>query len=149
MQQLTQRLEDLSVGNEVLDADHRSIHAATARLAACTTETELRHHLSTVLELSKIHFRREEKYMQVARFPHAKIHAGQHARFLNTLRHYHNVTEPGFLLLIKPDLEEFLDGWLIDHVLSADKAYQSYMIRSAPELAALAREARSAAQQAQ
>lgn len=123
--------EAMSVGVDALDADHRCLIRIINLLYNVEAAGRDGEHIQSVLETLKLygrlHFKREERVMQAARFPGASIHRAEHqgfARYLEALRkRYATGDDPE----VARELYDYLTGWLCHHVMIQDFAYKPYV----------------------
>ncbi len=120
--------EDYSIGLLAVDAAHRDLLADMNALARAVSVSAL--NLTTPL-LAQIQFTAtrdftiEEQLMQEDEYPFHELHARQHQRFFEffgELRREIEVGEENRVYLAFR-VKRFLTGWLINHILSADRHY--------------------------
>lgn len=123
--------EAMSVGVEALDADHRCMIRIINLLHSLQSDTDATAVVNQVLETLKaygrVHFKREERVMEVARFPGAAFHQGEHQGFMKYMEllraRYGRSDDP----TLARDLFDYLTGWLRHHILIQDMAYKPYV----------------------
>lgn len=134
--------EHLSVGNAVIDSDHRnlmvvvnSVESAigTRNRAALTKSFEL---LDTYMDL---HFRNEEKIAEAIKFPFAQSRF-EHRQLMHEMRYMKEKLESDFSHWPDRLLDQysrFLDGWMTDHIIKTDMkmkpALQAYPYAFCPD----------------
>jgi len=83
-----------------------------------------------------IHFSAEEALMRDINYPRLDEHKRAHQRFVEQVvaaKEHWRAGEPiGFAML------DFLNGWLVDHILTVDKDYAAHYARSGQPLSLLA-----------
>ena len=120
---------NLSVGVEVLDADHEALIDLLNRLVA---EVEgggvferVAERLDELIAHTEDHFRREEEIMAREEYPGAEHHGHIHAALLQEVRDFRKEFEAG--MEIGPEITEFIRTWLISHILESDKHLGGYL----------------------
>ena len=115
-----------SVGNETLDNDHKQLieiinrvnHSHVSGEDAVWVLNDLRNY-------SKYHFEREEKLMEAAGIPGLVEHKKKHAMFvewLGSLQRTVNLPEARFVIF--DTANDYLRGWLENHILHTDMEYK-------------------------
>ncbi len=119
--------EEYSVGNEMLDNQHKKIFALINKLyEAFMNKTEKIDGEKIMLELvdySKTHFGQEEQLFKQYKYAQAEEHIKQHKIFIQTL---HDITKNnmGNEKIFSIKITGFLQKWLVDHILQEDKKYK-------------------------
>ena len=117
--------ESFSVGNEKMDAQHKGLIDLVNLLDdEDMTGIALERLKSYVQE----HFRDEERMLEAAGYPGLDDQKTQHQEFEDWLAQTHQsyVTGSGPKTL-RGDVQDYLKGWLTDHILDSDKAYASWI----------------------
>ena len=121
--------DDFSLGIEHLDAQHRQlidlINRTSEKLESGGEELEALPLLRELQQYARSHFEAEEAYMTELEFPEEPEHIKQHQYFISRImemdaRLFNQ--EDGILL----ELGEFLNFWLIDHIVMNDFKYASF-----------------------
>lgn len=123
--------EAMSVGVEPLDADHRCLVRIINLLHSLQDEDDTGRTVARVLDTLKtygrVHFKREERVMDVARFPGNAFHRAEHQGFLRYMEflrsRYSGSSDPR----AGRELFDYLTGWLRHHILIQDMAYKPYV----------------------
>lgn len=132
----------LSVGNELIDADHKNLFVAFNRML-CAIDTRDRAALMEAYELIEgylpIHLVNEEKIAEAIRFPFAQNKLA-HQRSVFELKEVCKKMEdtysgwPGQVMNL---FSWYLTGWMIDHIVKNDMrmkpALQAYPYNFKPE----------------
>lgn len=134
--------EHLSVGNAVIDSDHKnlmvvvnSVEAAigTRNRAALEKSFEL---LDTYMDL---HFRNEEKIAEVIKFPFAQSRF-EHRQLMHEMRYMKEKLVSDFSHWpdrLVDQYSRFLDGWMTEHIIKTDMrmkpALQAYPYDFCPD----------------
>jgi hemerythrin-like metal-binding protein len=122
--------DEYSVGNDVLDEQHRKlfdmINALGAAMVGDAADILVEGILIEMTDYIDIHFSTEERYMQQADYPEFKEHRSQHAIYvkksLGFLKGYREGSER-----LTDEILHFLKDWLIEHILGKDKQYAPYL----------------------
>lgn len=113
----------LSVGNEIIDNDHRYLFYLAAKVrtgaqrahnaeAACQV-------LDDLLTYAQEHFNHEEALMNEIRYPDKDEHVMEHKLLIYHLRKLYYRCAGGDRVT-NEDLDIFLDQWMARHILTAD-----------------------------
>lgn len=127
--------DDLSVGVEAIDDDHRLLLSLMDQLQQAVDGGENRETVGSVLnaliDYTEFHFEREERMMEACDYPDLDDHQEFHAKLRTKAQNIRNA------YLLDPDAElgekvmEFLTGWLRHHIMGTDKAYAPVMAEKA------------------
>lgn len=122
--------DDLSVGLESVDEQHRWLVDATNQLhAELVKDTPDRAVMGEIIEglmdYTMNHFIMEEELFQRHAYPDAAAHKAQHDHFtaqvMDTLVRFEDGEDVGQETL------DFLKNWLINHIMRTDKAYTPFL----------------------
>jgi len=119
--------EAYSVGNNSLDAQHRSLVELINRLERVESDGEdLRDILDQLDTYAHAHFSLEEKMMRTAGYADLEPHIAEHRDFENWLSSAQTHIATGGLdtAIIAQSIHEHLQNWLIKHILVVDMAYK-------------------------
>ncbi len=125
-----------SVGNDVLDAQHRLLlqlcQAAGEKLAA--TPQPNAHEIHVILNglclYARVHFATEEKLLREVGYPDIEAQQAEHDHYWTTLTHHLEAACAGRPDL--PALHAFLSEWWESHILVSDMRYKAYLADSSP-----------------
>jgi len=116
--------EDLRVGVEEIDAQHRQLIDIRNRLAECCSagaseRRESFHHiLSELFEYSRAHFLAEEHFMQWQGFPGLEQQRQEHAEFIEAVFAFSKAASEGEDACVQ--CVNFLTKWLLNHICQSD-----------------------------
>jgi hemerythrin len=121
----------LSVGVWQLDADHIILIGLINELHHAMSEGHGEELFNTILatlkEYTVTHFSREEALMKAHKYPDFD----QHKEYHETLIKHLNLFAAKYALdknsVTTSEIEQFLQGWLLNHIKQADFAYKPYM----------------------
>ena len=115
-----------SVGVEEIDNQHKRMFAVINELLdSLSTNTTKEHIVGIIDSLVKykmFHFATEEKYFKEFNYDGAEDHIAKHQEFnvkLTSLQEKYPVYEPAFAY----ELIDFLEDWLIKHLMVTDQKY--------------------------
>lgn len=115
--------DQLLVGNDMIDADHRHLfalaNAVHAGMQRPGHEDNVRAVLDDLMTYAREHFAREEALMTETRCPGHTEHVVEHRLLRYHLRNLHNRYVAGDRGLSE-DLQIFIDRWLARHIMTAD-----------------------------
>jgi len=114
----------LSIGNSILDEDHRRLIKLVDDLHSAMDQGKGREVLGGVLaELLKYtreHFKREEDFMQRIGYEDFLAHKQEHERLVLSLRDIQKRFDTGEAVLTLT-VSSFLFEWLFNHIMRVDK----------------------------
>lgn len=118
--------DELSVGNDHIDAQHRNIVEMINRLVD-NPEVSMRssdtiNALTNLMNFMREHFRDEEELMRKNGYPHLEEHVKEHRHFAEKLTQLFVVENDELLRKTIP----FLRGWLVGHLATQDMKCRSY-----------------------
>lgn len=123
-----------SVGNPMMDAQHKKLLALCVRAAECleedSEETNERFH-AILLELetyAREHFHAEESLLRESGYPQLTEHMEEHARYLQQLRNL--LTAAKGTAVDKVSLCLCLTDWWSCHILEVDMSYRSCIAKA-------------------
>jgi hemerythrin len=128
--------ESFSVGNALLDAQHKQLFAILQRADDCLEDDSangraLFHSvLNDVCAYTKTHFRSEEDLLGQCGYPLLAEHKAEHFAFLEQITELTFVASQGVTL--KAELHRSLLRWLGQHILEADRQYIHCLQNSDP-----------------
>ncbi len=119
--------ESYSVGVELLDNQHKGLIALINRLSSAPIDRVTMGKVFDELKMYvKEHFAAEEQLLEKVNFKDLVAHKKEHKHFeqwLSAVNQTYGMaaTSPE---LISESVNEFLCGWLINHILSSDMSYK-------------------------
>jgi hemerythrin-like metal-binding protein len=112
----------------MVDRDHRVLVDLLNQAHDCIGVAEeavtLGSVLNALVDYTEYHFAREERLMQVARYPELPAHRELHQRLAQQARDFRTRYAAAPDSLNARDVMEFLRTWLIDHILKQDFRYR-------------------------
>jgi len=126
---LIQWSEDLSVGVEKFDSQHKKLIALINELhdamKAGKGHLVLHKTLEELTSYTQTHFADEERIMKLYNYPGYNAQKIQHDKFVAELHELQQKIESNPLSLTI-DVMNFLKSWLTSHIQKTDKAYSSF-----------------------
>jgi len=122
--------DKLSVGNDVIDDDHKHLIKLINAYEMAVSKGNLKLLGPAFESLEKYaneHFEREEKLMSAVFFPHRRDHREKHKKLLKLVHEKHQEVETSEDIDVS-SLSAFLRSWLIDHVLKEDMQFKPYVV---------------------
>lgn len=125
--------EDLSMGIDVIDDDHKKVVELLNRCQQTAThdKEELNLVLDELLAFAGNHFTVEETIMAACSYPGLANHRQVHQLLTQQVTEILRRTEQGVTTL--EDLVSFLNSWLVDHIQGMDRSFSVYCMEK-PEL---------------
>lgn len=117
--------EDLSVGHQKLDAQHKRLINIINELGSVDADGEtLLAALKRLLEYAAHHFRDEEEYI-IRAAPHLiEHHFGMHSCFIEKMHDFSQQFLDGDNSTLRQEVYSYLCGWLIEHIRDEDSQYK-------------------------
>lgn len=123
-------LPSYSVGNEVIDNQHKELVDMVNRLHLSIVKNKVDEEVSAVLKelvsYTQKHFNDEENFMHEAGFPLLKDHMKIHREMINRIGSYLVKMRSGQKVSVF-QLIGFLRDWLMNHILIEDMKYKTYL----------------------
>lgn len=119
-------IKEYSVGVELIDDQHKYFLSLLDELfdAIVSLDTELRlgSIITRLTEHAMAHFATEEKYFDEFDYEGADDHKRRHRDLMDRVMEFQRLFNEG-RVDIASELVEFLEGWMIDHIMEVDKKY--------------------------
>ena len=116
-----------SVGVEVIDQQHQKMFTTINELIDTVsnypTKEKVMGVVASLVEYKKFHFATEEKYFKDFNFDGADDHIAKHQQFSDKLVEIQNESGDDYVLFAFK-LVDFLEDWLIDHLMTTDQLYK-------------------------
>jgi hemerythrin-like metal-binding protein len=121
----------LSVGSSLLDADHIILIGLLNQLYDAMSEGHGEELFETILatlrKYTDFHFTREEAFMKAQKYPDYAAHKARHEKLIRDLSNFTERYTLDKSSVTTPEIAEFLQGWLINHIQKADFAYKPFV----------------------
>lgn len=122
--------EKLSVGVAVLDEDHKKLVGMVNELydamQAGQGKEKLGRVLNELVQYTKVHFAREEKYFAQTAYPAADPHKHLHEELTRQVIDVQQKYAAGNTATLSLDVLHFLKNWLVKHIQGSDQSYRAH-----------------------
>ena len=123
--------EDLSVGVEVLDDDHKKLISMLNTLFAAgmagVADAMLDKTLDALEDYTHFHFEREIEFLEKHDYPSVEPHKFQHEKLIKELKTYTDKVREQGVDGMSTELMMFLRTWLINHIKEHDMDYAKFL----------------------
>jgi hemerythrin len=133
--------EQLSVGNNIIDEDHKYLIEIINRVEVCLTKKDmpaLKAELKRLHDYSLLHFDREEKIAIAAGYQQTPGLQQSHQSLLEKLGKMQSeflAAEQAWSPELTKGFADFLRNWLIDHVIKEDLLMKPALQKLSPAFA--------------
>jgi len=121
----------MSVGVAVLDADHQKLVGMVNELYDGVQSGHGKESLGTILDrlidYTKVHFAREEKFFAQTNYPDSVAHKKQHDDLCRQVLDVQQKYKTGATSTLSLEVMNFLKNWLINHIQGEDKKYGPHL----------------------
>jgi hemerythrin len=123
--------DEYAIGPAIVDDGHKSLLADMNALASAINEGALSQTpplLARIQSSASCDFMNERRLMEEDNYPFVELHARQHERFFEFLAELQREIELGEKdrVYLAFRVKRLLTGWLVNHILSADRHYGHY-----------------------
>ena len=122
--------DEYSVNVQLFDEHHQQLIAIINQLDEAIKQGRTPHELdivfSKLVEYTQIHFNSEETVLHQYHYPGLHDQQGEHTNFIESLKNLRKSFKVGNENIDNKVLE-FLQNWLISHILDSDMAYSAYL----------------------
>jgi hemerythrin len=123
--------DKLSVGVVALDDDHKKLIGMVNELydamLAGHGKEKLGRVLDGLVQYTKFHFAREEKYFAQTGYPDAAAHKEQHDALTRQVLEVQLKYAAGATATLSVDVIHFLKKWLVTHIQGSDQSYRQHL----------------------
>ena len=123
--------DKLSVGVGVLDEDHKKLVGMLNELYDAMQAGQGREKLGRILDelvqYTKFHFAREEKFFAQTGYAAAGPHKQQHDALTRQVLDVQQKYAAGATTTLSLDVMQFLKNWLINHIQGSDQSYRPHL----------------------
>lgn len=121
-----------SVGVKLIDDQHKkmfeTINDLIDVLSGLPTKEQVDHIVESLVEYKKFHFATEENYFDEFGFEGAAEHRRKHSEF-NIKLDQLIADSNGDSIVLAFSLVDFLEDWLLDHLMTEDQKYVEYFAK--------------------
>ncbi|QQS05350.1 MAG: hemerythrin family protein [Fibrobacterota bacterium] len=121
--------ETFSIGEPLLDAQHRELFDIANSLPENNDRAQVRTCVMRLFRYTREHFSAEEDYMRSVGYPNLEQHTRIHEKLIEQLSLI--AQEPLGTTAADLSFKRFVLQWLTDHILICDKAIQKFVAQSA------------------
>ena len=126
---------DLSVGNKVLDSEHKALFDKINELYYGFEKGKNKDLIVKMLvflnRYINEHFTDEEEYMRENKFPDLVIHKRIHQEFMKRYKEFEEEYSSGKSInKMAEEVKTFLADWWINHVAIVDRQYAEYVSKN-------------------
>ena len=133
MKKLIEWTDDLSVGVQEIDEQHKVLVNLLNKLYEAIITSNEDHMIKSILQeliqYTVIHFAVEESLMRIFNYPNYEEHKKQHALLVEQVLQLQNNVERNESEL-SLDTLNFLRHWLTEHIMGEDMRYTPYLIEN-------------------
>jgi hemerythrin len=126
---LIQWNEGLSVDVAEIDKQHQTLVSMINELSDAMKQGKGKDALAKILNglisYTATHFKTEEKYFDLHKYPGTVIHKKEHAAFVQKVSDFKDGFEKG-KLSVTIEVMNFLSDWLKNHIKGTDKKYSVF-----------------------
>ena len=123
--------DDLSVGVDVVDADHkRLVDMMNTLFVACYADqgpTVLGPIVTELLDYTNEHFRREGEAMEKHGFPELERHRKLHEKLTGKVQEIQQSIRTGADTALSNEVLAFMRDWWIDHIQGEDMKFANFL----------------------
>jgi len=123
--------DKLSVGVGVLDEDHKKLVGMLNELFDAMRAGQGRDSLGRILnglvQYTKFHFAREEKFFAQTGYPAAVPHKQEHDALTRQVLDVQQKYTAGASATLSLDVMHFLKDWLVNHIQGSDQKYRPHL----------------------
>ena len=126
--------ETLSVGNELIDDEHKTliqkINDVSEAISKGIGETQVARTIEFLRDYSIQHFSSEEKIMNEKKYPQIKEHLKMHSEFVTTINDIEkDFREEGTTKELVNTINHLLINWLRKHIKETDKKLALFLAK--------------------
>jgi len=113
------------IGHSMVDEQHQYLFDLANKVVEAKTKSDLTKCIMLLYKYIREHFRDEELLMRDVEYPHYQEHKQIHNMLLDKMN---EISEKvGQDALAKDEIKEFMEDWLLDHILLKDGALGDFL----------------------
>ena len=117
--------DNYRIGNEAVDSQHQRLFELANQLVEVKSDDEIKRLLMLFYQHVREHFEAEEALMKQAQYPGYQEHQREHNQMLDRLV---EISEADQLKQWdSTDLKEFVNSWVLVHILGKDMSFGKYL----------------------
>lgn len=113
------------IGDAEIDAEHEQLFELAKIAADATDAAKQESALMALYTYARVHFSREESLMHEMGYLGYREHTAQHNKLIAELNELSGLRGTG--VSVRAKLQEFLDSWLVTHILTQDARLASHI----------------------
>lgn len=117
----------IEVDVPLIDAQHKKLFELAATFTDSGDQIRVMKSLAALCDYVKTHFREEEEMMASCAFPGLDAHRQQHEKCRKMLVDLLGNARSMSLDQIADEVKRLVNGWIYNHILTADFAYVPYL----------------------
>lgn len=125
--------ENIYTGVKLIDAQHKSLFVFIDKFISCMVKNSTENHIKKVISFlekySQKHFRDEEGFMEVSKYPAVLEHKAEHQKFTDTVKTIQGSLDSEDYAFLMENVYTALAEWLVKHILISDKKFTEYYKR--------------------
>lgn len=123
--------DKLSVGVDVIDQDHKKLVSLVNDLYDAIQAGKGKEKVGPVLDglinYTKLHFAREEKFFVQTEYPDTAAHKKEHENLTKQVVDVQTKYKAGVTSTLSLEVMNFLKNWLINHIQGTDRKYTPHL----------------------
>ena len=123
-------------GLPVIDGQHKELFDMAASFRGEGDQIRVMHTLSRLVEYANTHLKDEETMLAALGYPGLDGHRLHHHEFRRLLRQLHDEARNLTLDQIADRIEDLINGWFYQHILTVDATYVGFVKALSPRPAA-------------
>ena len=117
--------DNFKIGNPTIDAQHQQLFELANQVSRATSKAALTLCSVRLYRYTREHFRSEEDLMRYGNYADAKAHIEQHNQLISRLNEIcEHIGDDSYN---KAELENFMNQWLLDHVIQSDSRLSTHL----------------------
>lgn len=122
-----------SVGISIIDEKHKELFGIINKIIVAKqynkNPKEILEKLNEMIQFAQKHFKTEETYMIMFKYPEYEYHKDEHDDFSFKMIAYNDRVIDGDYKIAN-DILEYLKRWFVNHIQKTDKKYADYFIKN-------------------
>lgn len=123
--------DEMSVGVKAMDDDHKKLIGILNEMkSSLESADDLKAFgvaLEQLVEYTRIHLAREEKLLAYANYPESTEHHKEHDEMIDKALKAQANFRCGATDMLAAEMTDFLQDWLMNHILISDKMYGPHL----------------------
>jgi len=113
------------IGHQLIDEQHQYLFSLANTIVAAKSKSDLLKQVMLLYKYVREHFNDEEALMQNINYPHYQSHKNEHDKLLDRMNIMSTRINCG--TWDNSEIEEFMNSWLLDHILKLDMALSKFI----------------------